>query len=74
MRSSRVSLGKSTVTGTNGRGSKGKNQKESRGAKACDEIATKPAVTDSCFMWLQKFPSSFLDRAEKFFSAESTSS
>ncbi|KAG9439325.1 hypothetical protein H6P81_019490 [Aristolochia fimbriata] len=70
LRSSKAFLGKGGLLGSNGRPSKVKNQKESKGTKAGDESALKhnlPSDSSSTFMLHNRFPSSFIDRAQEFF-------
>ncbi|KAJ0973834.1 hypothetical protein J5N97_015799 [Dioscorea zingiberensis] len=71
-RNNRV-LGRGGASGGTTRGSKTKNQRDNRGSKTCDEWALKHSLpaseASSTFMLHRRFPSTFLDKAEEFFSA-----
>ncbi|KAL5987293.1 hypothetical protein ACLOJK_038457 [Asimina triloba] len=73
LRSSRVLSGKTGALGTNTRLSKVRNHRDGKGTKTCDDWAFKhnlpSAEASSSFMLHCRLPSSFIDRAEEFFSA-----
>ncbi|XP_020104895.1 calponin homology domain-containing protein DDB_G0272472-like isoform X2 [Ananas comosus] len=76
MRSSRRGarhLGKA-LSGSNGRATKPKIQRDGRATKTCDDWALKHNLpmfeTSSSFMLHRRFPISFLDKAEEFFSTD----
>lgn len=73
-RITRTSLGRpgGGSSGNSSRSNKTRNQRDNRSAKASDELALKhiqPAIEVASVMLHYRFPSSFLDRAEQFFSA-----
>ncbi|KAJ7978479.1 S phase cyclin A-associated protein in the endoplasmic reticulum [Quillaja saponaria] len=73
-KSTRVPLGKGGTSGNSTRISKMKSQKDSKATKNCEEVILKqilPASETSSMMLHCRFPSSFIDRAEQFFSTES---
>lgn len=74
-RITRTSLGRpgGVSSGNSNRNNKTRNQRDNRSAKASDEITLKhnqPAMEVASVMLHYRFPSSFLDRAEQFFSAD----
>ncbi|KAK1317081.1 hypothetical protein QJS10_CPA05g01789 [Acorus calamus] len=73
-RSIRNALGKGAIMGSSVRVGKVKNMKDSRGNGTCHEWALKhnlPASRASAnFMLHIRFPSSFIDKAEEFFSSD----
>ncbi|KAL4036190.1 hypothetical protein IC575_004917 [Cucumis melo] len=74
-RITRTSLGRpgGVSSGNSNRSNKTRNQRDNRSAKASDEITLKhnqPAIEVASVMLHYRFPSSFLDRAEQFFSAD----
>ena len=74
-RGTRVALGKGSVSGSNMKASKTKVQRDNRGTKTCDEWAFKHSLpsseTSHTFMLHQRFPTTFLDKAEEFFTSGS---
>lgn len=72
-RSTRGILGKGVASGNSLRLGKMRNQRDSKGLKTCEEMALKHNMqapeTPSALMLYFRFPSSFMDRAEQFFSA-----
>ncbi|CAK7323248.1 unnamed protein product [Dovyalis caffra] len=72
-RSMRVSMGKAGASG-NIRGGKMRSQRDGKTTKTSEEMALKhnPLAPQTSMMLHCRFPSSFMDRAEKFFSAEMT--
>ncbi|KAF8399559.1 hypothetical protein HHK36_015426 [Tetracentron sinense] len=72
-RGTRVSVGKGGALGNNTRISKVRIQRESKATKTCEEWALKhnqPATeSSSTFMLHCRFPISFIDKAEEFFSS-----
>ncbi|KAA8541004.1 hypothetical protein F0562_024858 [Nyssa sinensis] len=74
LRSTRVSSGKVVTSGNSARVSKMKNQRDSKAIKLYEEMALKQNLsaseTSSTLMLHSRFPVSFIDRAEQFFSAE----
>lgn len=74
-RSTRTSLGRpgGGSSGNSNRSNRIRNQRDSRSAKASDEIVLKhnqPALEVTSVMLHYRFPGSFIDRAEQFFSAD----
>lgn len=72
-RTLRTSLGRpgGVSSGNSVRSNKLRNQRDNRSAKASDEIVLKqnqPALEVASVMLHYRFPSSFIDRAEQFFS------
>nr|CAN59984.1 hypothetical protein VITISV_042692 [Vitis vinifera] len=76
-RSTRGILGKGVASGNSLRLGKMRNQRDSKGLKTCEEMALKHNMqapeTPSALMLHFRFPSSFMDRAEQFFSAGTAS-
>lgn len=74
LRSTRVLSGRGGVLGSNARVGRVKSQRDHKGTRTCDDWAVKhnlPASeASSSFMLHSRFPSSFIDRAEEFFSVE----
>lgn len=70
---SKVALGRGSSSGSNAKASKTKIQRDYRGTKTCDEWAFRhnlPSLeTSQTFMLHQRFPTSFLDKAEEFFTS-----
>lgn len=76
-RSTRSIVGKSGAAGNSLRLGKMRTQRDSKGFRTCEETAQKnslqAAEAPSTLMLHFRFPSSFMDRAEKFFSAGTNS-
>uniref|UniRef100_A0A5B7ANZ2 S phase cyclin A-associated protein in the endoplasmic reticulum N-terminal domain-containing protein n=1 Tax=Davidia involucrata TaxID=16924 RepID=A0A5B7ANZ2_DAVIN len=74
LRSTRISSGKGGTSGNSAKVSKIRNQRDSKAMKLCEEMALKQNLsaseTSSTLMLHSRFPVSFIDRAEQFFSAE----
>lgn len=72
----RATSGKGNVSSSNIKAGKAKNQRDSRGSKTCDEWALKhnlpSSETSHGFMLHQRFPTTFLDKAEEFFTSGSS--
>ncbi|OMO52999.1 hypothetical protein COLO4_36885 [Corchorus olitorius] len=70
-RSTRVSGGKGSALGNNLRVGKMRSQRDSKSAKASEETIPRQnfPVLGTSIMLFCRFPSSFIDRAEQFFSA-----
>lgn len=71
-KSSRLSLGKGGASGTNAKAIRPRNQKDVKVTKTCEQWALKhnlPSSENSTFMLHSRFPISFVDRVEEFFSA-----
>ncbi|KAK9277972.1 hypothetical protein L1049_027529 [Liquidambar formosana] len=72
-RSTRVSLGKGGASGNSTRIGKMRSQRDSKATKTCEELALKlnpqASETSTTLMLHCRFPGSFIDRAEQFFSA-----
>lgn len=77
LRNTRVVLGKGGFQGSNARVVKVRSQRDHKGTKTCDDWAIKhnlPASEASFgFMLHSRFPISFMDKAEEFFSVGSSS-
>lgn len=73
-RSARLSLGKGGALGNSTRVGKVRNQKDSKATKTCEDSAMRHSALamDTSLTLHHRFPSSFIDRAEQFFSAEVT--
>ncbi|XP_059641490.1 uncharacterized protein LOC132283543 [Cornus florida] len=73
-RSLRISSGKVGASGNSTRTGKMRNQKDSKSIKPYEEMALKKNLsaseTSSTLMFHSRFPGSFIDRAENFFSEE----
>ncbi|OVA00752.1 hypothetical protein BVC80_9083g41 [Macleaya cordata] len=73
-RNTRLCSGKGGPMGSSARSGKMRNQRDNKATKTCEEWALKhnlPASgTSFSFMLHSRFPSSFIDRAEEFFSAD----
>ncbi|XP_065878187.1 uncharacterized protein [Euphorbia lathyris] len=74
IRSTRVSLGRGSFSGYGIKGSKIRSQKDCKASKMGEEMALKhnQLAPETSMMLHCRFPSSFIDRAEQFFSAEVT--
>ena len=74
-KSTRVPSGKGSVSGSNTKASKTKVQRDNRGTKTRDEWAFKhnlpSSETSHTFMLHHRFPTTFLDKAEEFFTSGS---
>ncbi|WCJ35880.1 S phase cyclin A-associated protein in the endoplasmic reticulum [Euphorbia peplus] len=72
IRSTRVSLGRGSFPGNGVKGSKIRSQKDSKASKMGEEMVLKhnQVAPETSMMLYCRFPSSFIDRAEQFFSAE----
>ncbi|XP_057995374.1 uncharacterized protein LOC110656896 [Hevea brasiliensis] len=70
-KSTRVSLGKATVLGNGVKSGKMRSHRDSKATKIGEEMALKhsPLAPETSLMLHSRFPSSFLDRVEQFFSA-----
>ncbi|XVF50040.1 hypothetical protein PTKIN_Ptkin04bG0063100 [Pterospermum kingtungense] len=72
-RSTRISGGKGSALGNTLRVGKMRNQRDCKSAKTCEEtIRQNFPVLGTSIMLYCRLPSSFIDRAEQFFSAEIT--
>ncbi|KAF5734128.1 hypothetical protein HS088_TW16G00570 [Tripterygium wilfordii] len=70
-RGTRVSLGKGTPLGNTLKTGKIRSQRESKAAKTCDEMTLNSLVASETSTMLHfRFPCSFIDTAEQFFSFE----
>ncbi|XP_020270686.1 S phase cyclin A-associated protein in the endoplasmic reticulum-like [Asparagus officinalis] len=71
----RFAFAKGSTSISNIKATKAKSQREHRGTKTCDEWAFKhnlpSSETSHTFMLHQRFPTSFLDKAEEFFTSGS---
>lgn len=75
-KSSRLSLGKGGASGTIARAIKTRGQKDVKFTKTCEDWALKhnlPSSGNSTFMLHSRFPPSFVDRVEEFFSVDVSS-
>lgn len=70
-KSTRISTGKGGALGNSVRGSKIRSQRDFKAMKISEEMALKhnPLAPETSLMLHCRFPSSFIDRAEQFFSA-----
>ncbi|XP_022728436.1 uncharacterized protein LOC111283970 isoform X2 [Durio zibethinus] len=70
-RSTRISGGKGSGLGNSLRVGKTRNQRDCKSSKTCEETIIRPnlPVLGTSIMLYCRFPSSFIDRAEQFFSA-----
>lgn len=73
-RSMRVSMGKAGTFGNSIRGGKMRSQRDGKTTKTSEEMALKhnPVAPQTSMMLHCRFPSSFMDRAEQFFTAGMT--
>lgn len=75
-RSSRLSLGRGGTVGNCMRVGKMRNQRDSKVTKACEDTSLKQnnkgLATKASLMLHFRFPSSFINKAEQYFSAETT--
>lgn len=73
-RSMRVSTGKAGTFGNSIRGGKMRSQRDGKTTKTSEEMALKhnPVAPQTSMMLHCRFPSSFMDRAEQFFTAGMT--
>ncbi|KAL5746768.1 hypothetical protein ACOSQ2_024065 [Xanthoceras sorbifolium] len=71
-RSTRVSIGKGGALGNSVRVGKMRNQRDTKATKLSEDANLKnnPRAMETSLMLHCRFPSSFIDKAEKFFSAE----
>lgn len=69
-KNARLSLGKGSALGNSVRIGKTRNQRDSKGAKTCEDMTVKR--NPHTLMLHSRFPSSFVDKAEQFFLAEIT--
>lgn len=74
-RTTRTSLGRpgGASTGNSNRSNRTRNLRDNRSAKASDEIVSKhnqPTLEVASVLLHYRFPGSFIDRAEQFFSAD----
>lgn len=70
-RNTRLSFGRGCASGSSTKIGKLRNQRDSKATKSCEEVALKhnlPAPETSSMMLHCRFPLSFIDRAENFFS------
>lgn len=74
-KSARISLGKGGSLGSNIKVGKARYQRDSKAIKSSEDTGVKHNLraTETSLMLHSRFPRSFIDKAEKFFSAEMTS-